>query len=286
MPRWDNSRPIEQGLSTPACKDPLEPETSGDALMRGTLAVMERDNVIAMATGEPPDIARWKAAAPDRIIRGLDVRVAGRSSALFPVRTPDEIRALYKAGAFDMLGEVMAQYEGVTPNDPRLEPYWALAEELDIPVGLHLGPGQIGDPYYGNTSFLAANGNPLALEPVLVRHPKLRLYIMHAAYPFLDDLLALMETHPQVYVDVAAIIGTEPRPGFYRYLKGIVDAGFADRVMFGTDEGLWPGLIDRSIKAIEDAPFLTAGQKRGILYNNAARFLRLSKAEIARQQKM
>jgi predicted TIM-barrel fold metal-dependent hydrolase len=33
---------------------------------------------------------------------------------------------------------------------------------------------------------------------------------------------------------------------------------------------------------IEDAPFLTAAQKRDILYNNAARFLRLSKEEIAR----
>ena len=41
-----------------------------------------------------------------------------------------------------------------------------------------------------------------------------------------------------------------------------------------------------SIKAIEDAPFLTQKQKRDILYNNAARFLRLSKEEIARHHAM
>jgi uncharacterized protein len=41
-------------------------------------------------------------------------------------------------------------------------------------------------------------------------------------------------------------------------------------------------MIGKAIEAIEQAPFLTEEQKRDILYNNAARFLRLSKEEIAR----
>jgi predicted TIM-barrel fold metal-dependent hydrolase len=65
-----------------------------------------------------------------------------------------------------------------------------------------------------------------------------------------------------------------------------VDAGFGDRIMFGTDQGIWPDLIEVSIRAIEDAPFLSEAQKRDILYNNAARFLRLSPAEIARHHAM
>ncbi len=36
------------------------------------------------------------------------------------------------------------------------------------------------------------------------------------------------------------------------------------------------------IRRIQDAPNRTAEQERDILYNNAARFLRLSKEEIAR----
>ena len=36
----------------------------------------------------------------------------------------------------------------------------------------------------------------------------------------------------------------EPRPAFYRYLRGIVEAGYGDRVMFGSDQMVWPGLID------------------------------------------
>lgn len=287
MPRWDNSKPIDSGLHLPGCENPLAPAASGEQVMRDTLAVMESRNIIAMASGEPEDIARWRAASPNRILRGLDLRIVpGSQSSRFHSRTPDEVRALYKSGAFEILGEVMAQYEGVAPDDPRLDPYWALAEELDIPVAIHLGPGGGGDAYSGAPLYLAANSNPLRLEPVLIRHPRLRLYIMHAGYPFIDSLLALMEAHPHVYVDIAAIDGTEPRAAFYNFLRQMIDAGFGDRIMFGTDQGVWPGLIERCIDAIEKAPFLSAPQKRDILYNNAARFLRLSKAEIARQNAM
>ena len=39
--------------------------------------------------------------------------------------------------------------------------------------------------------------------------------------------------------------------------------------MFGSDQMIWPGVIEPAIAAIEDAPFLSARQKRDILYNNA-----------------
>jgi predicted TIM-barrel fold metal-dependent hydrolase len=95
-----------------------------------------------------------------------------------------------------------------------------------------------------------------------------------------------MFAHPQVYVDIGSIVYTEPRAAFYRYLQGIVEAGYGDRILFGSDQMIWPGVIEPSIQAIGEAPFLTPSQKRDILYNNAARFLRLSKDEIARHHKM
>jgi predicted TIM-barrel fold metal-dependent hydrolase len=50
--------------------------------------------------------------------------------------------------------------------------------------------------------------------------------------------------------------------------------------MFGSDQMVWPELIEKSIEILKGAPFLTEDQKQDILYNNAARFLRLSQEEI------
>lgn len=123
--------------------------------------------------------------------------------------------------------------------------------------------------------------SPLVIEDALVRHPKLRVYLMHAGWPMLDDLLAVLYAHPQVHVDVGVISFVLPRQEFHRYLQGIVNAGFAKRVMFGSDQMNWPAAIEVAIQAVETAPFLTPEQKRDILFNNAARFLRLSPERIA-----
>jgi predicted TIM-barrel fold metal-dependent hydrolase len=71
------------------------------------------------------------------------------------------------------------------------------------------------------------------------------------------------------------------RAEYYDLLETLVRAGFQERIMFGSDQMVWPGLIEEGIDAILEAPFLTEAQKRDILYNNAARFLRLTDAEIA-----
>jgi predicted TIM-barrel fold metal-dependent hydrolase len=250
--------------------------------MTQTIEVMKRRNIIGMVSGEPVLMERWLRAAPDRIIPGIDLRLPGTPGHNHTKpRTVDQLRKLHAAGRMKVLGEVMAQYEGVDANDPRLEPFFALAEELDIPVAFHLGPGEPGTPYGPDPAYRAGRGSPLQLEPVLLRHPKLRIYVMHAGYPFADDMRALMFSHPQVYVDVGSIVYTEPRPAFYRFLQELIEAGYADRIMFGSDQMIWPGIIEPAIASIEQAPFLTRKQKRDILYNNAARFLRLSPAEIA-----
>ena len=45
---------------------------------------------------------------------------------------------------------------------------------------------------------------------------------------------------------------------------------------------IWPRTIEVAIETIEASDFLTEEQKRDIFYNNAARFLRLSHKEIAK----
>ena len=117
--------------------------------------------------------------------------------------------------------------------------------------------------------------DPLALEDVLVRHPRLRLWVMHAGYPMGDRIVALLSSFPEVHVDVAGINSALPRPEFHAYLRRLVDAGFTRSIMYGSDHAVWPAIIPYSIEAIESADFLSPEQKRAILCGNAARFLRL-----------
>ena len=98
----------------------------------------------------------------------------------------------------------------------------------------------------------------------------------------LDDTLAMLWTHPQLYVDVGVISYAVPRAAFHSYLQRIVEAGFGKRVLFGSDQMVWPEALEIAIEAIETAQFLSKDEKRDILYNNAARFLRLSQQQIAR----
>jgi uncharacterized protein len=72
-----------------------------------------------------------------------------------------------------------------------------------------------------------------------------------------------------------------PRAQFHDHLRRLVEAGFEKRILFGSDQTIWPQAIGEAIDGVDSAPFLSPAQKRDIFYNNAARFLRLSKEEIA-----
>ena len=295
MPRWDQRRPMWQDDSTPpACRTPMMSPTTDADLLAQTVSMMEKHNVIGVIGGESTLVSRWLRAAPGRFIPALDVRFERDGTTIAPVpagadRRPlsiNRIRELHASGAFRVLAEVTNQYAGIAPDDPRLEPLWKLAEELDVPVGIHIGGAEPGTPYTGSPAFRARLQSALTLEEVLVRHPKLRVYIMHAGYPLVDDLLALLFTHPQVYIEPSMAINVETRAAFYRFLRPIIEAGYGDRVMFGSDQIIWPGLIEAAVRSIAEAPFLSAEQKRDIFYNNAARFLRLTPEEVSAHQRM
>jgi uncharacterized protein len=277
FPDWDQRQPYAEifmdRFKRPRCKDPVWSPRTDEELMRQTMTAMERLNVYGVLSGPYEHSSKWRNAAPKRFFPALSF---GNPKEV----SPERLEQLYRSGELAVMGEVTTQYQGIEPTDPRLEPYWALAEKLDIPVQLHVGTGPFGVIYMGAKGYRARLHSALSVEEVLVKHPKLRIYLAHAGYPMIDDLLALMYAHPQVYVDTGVIVFTQPRPAFYRYIQRIFEAGFGKRVMFGTDQMVWPGVIERSIKVINDAPFLTPNQKRDILYNNAARFLRLTQPQI------
>lgn len=257
----------------PYCKDPIWSPLKDEELTAKTVEILERRNIIGVTSG--PLVGQYRDEAPERIIPGLMFSVGNDPPDL------ETVREWLEQGRYEVLGEVTNQYHGISPDDPAFEPYLALAEELDVPVGIHMGPGPPGVPYAFFPKYRARLHSPLLLEEVLLRHPKLRIYVMHAGWPMIDDLLALMWAHPQVYAGVGVISFALPRAGFHSYLRQIVEAGFGNRVMFGSDQMIWPEALEHAIEAIESAEFLTEVQKRDILYNNAARFFRFSDEQIA-----
>lgn len=96
---------------------------------------------------------------------------------------------------------------------------------------------------------------------------------MHMGFPFLEETKALMKVYPQVYVDISAIDWLIPVEEFHAYLKSLVVAGFAKRIMYGFDQMIWDDAVPLSIKNVESAAFLNERQKADIFYNNAAEFL-------------
>lgn len=269
------SKEASIGWSRQDCTPELQPSKNPEEYMKDVLAEMERLNVTAVVMGDPQSVQKWKEAAPGRVIPGTSF-INGMTNSKYA--SVDEMRDAFTKGGFKVMGEVGLQYEGLSPSDPSVDGYFALAEELDIPVGIHMGTGGSGRANIALPKFRGSMGNPLLLEDLLARHPQLRLWIMHAGYPMIDNLLTLLQANSHVYVDVAGLIWSYPAKEVNSYIQRIVDAGFEDRVMFGTDQLIWPKLMAFSISVIQNADYLTPQQKRDILYNNAARFLRLDES--------
>jgi len=239
----------------------------GGELHRDIIEAMDHYNVVLgfLSDRSPAVLFEWLDAAPGRFVASPAVR--DPADADLPA-----LRREYDAGRLGGMGEVESQYVGVAADDPSLEPVFALAAEYGVPVLVHShGTGAPISP--NSPNFRIDVGRPTRLEEVVVRHPELLVSIESSGYPFLEGTIALMHRYPNVYGDLSSWKST--RAIFEWYLQRLVDAGFGDRLMFGSDVTTRPQVIAESIEAIESISFLTEEQKRDILCNNAARFLRL-----------
>ena len=97
----------------------------------------------------------------------------------------------------------------VFPDHPSLEPVYARAETLGIPILFHAGmswePGS-----------RLAYGQPLRFEPVAAEHPRRRIVLAHLAWPWVMEAVALALKYPNVYLDTSALYFDNP-PDFLRF---------------------------------------------------------------------
>jgi len=272
MPGGDPNKPAPNFLATD-CADPLKAAQSDKEFQDALMATMKRLNITIVASGDPTILRNWQKAAPGKVIPSMSIT---DTKAI----TVEAFRDSMSSGFYVVMGEIAPQYQGMSPSDTSLDAYFGVAEKLNIPVGIHMGTGGNGQANITAPKYRASMGNPLLLEDLLARHPKLKLWVMHAGYPMIDNMIALMGANAYVYVDLAGMIWSYPLGEVNGYIKRLVQAGFEKRIMYGTDLMIWPKLLETSIGVIENANYLSFDQKRDILYNNAVRFFRLDESKL------
>jgi predicted TIM-barrel fold metal-dependent hydrolase len=257
---------------------------NGDEHRRASIKSMVDLNVVlgAVSANADPETASqilraWRSDAGERLLKGL---FFGKKAGYPPI---DFVKNLIAAGEIDFLGEMGFQYDGRSASEPGFFEYYELALEFDIPVGIHTGMAAPETPNRCCPNFRLSLGNPYLLEDVLVRYPDLRIWAMHAGGHYFNEMVTMMTMYPRLYVDISPYTWLESGNDALldRFLKLAKEQGVLDRVMFGSDQMRWPEAIEMAIQRVKSIEYLTDSDKAGILYDNAARFLRLSSERIA-----
>lgn len=234
-------------------------------------------------------LAEWCNAHPDRFVALSSV----------PIQHPD-LAADHLEYAVKELGlrgaSVGGHCQGESLSDPRFDPFWAKAEELDVPVFMHPGGARniardgafdgrgdlgniIGNPLE-TTMFLAR----LMYDGTLDRFPRLKVCAAHGG-GFLPSYLG----RPEIACEVRANADCANKKHPSEYLRTQIWADsmvFSDeglrhlvaemgpsQVVYGTDQPLkWPDTLD----LILDAEYLSVPQKTAIVGGNLIGLLRMT----------
>ena len=259
-----------------AWQPPPRTESFKQSLLDGFAAFhLER----AVVSGPAAAAVAAAALAPGTLLVG----VADGAGSNLP--SPADFAMSVQRRRIAVLGELDGAWDGAPLTATRLEQYFSIAENSGMPVAVFTGvaPPRTAERF---PNYRVQLGRPSAVEPVLARHPRLRVYLMQAGWPFLEDTIAVMHVHPDVYADIGNLCAspTIPLEEFHAYLGALMRAGLGKRLMFGSglDVTEWAAGIGSMVKSIEDAPFLSPSDRTDIFFANAARFLSPGAADAAR----
>jgi aminocarboxymuconate-semialdehyde decarboxylase len=234
------------------------------------LEQMDRDGIdISLISLSPSLLLYWadpsETARVHRVINDAAAAMVGRGGgrlhgiATVPLNDPPaaaaEVRRAYSE--LGLVGVLIGTSVGeVMLDDPSLEPFFAVADELEVPILVHPYTNMISPPGPGLAGFHLANviGNTtetfvaaarLIVGGVFDRHPGLRVQLVHAggAFPFqlgrLDhayharsETQSVAQRRPSSYLGnfLFDTVAFEPRA-----LDFLIDLVGPDRVLFGSD---------------------------------------------------
>ncbi len=193
------------------------------------------------------------------LCRGSDRLVPFGAVDLDAHETP-EAQLERAVGSLGMRGmKMLPSYARYWPADPRLMPFYGLAQEMGIPVMFHTGSSL----FKGSRIKYA---DPLLLDEIADEFPRLVIVMSHGGRPFWYDRARwMLARHENVHIDIAGM-PTRKLPALFPGMEAR-----SDRFIFGSD---WPGTGDirPAIVAVKSLG-LAAGAEERILRGNAARLL-------------
>ena len=137
----------------------------------------------------------------------------------------------------------------------KLYPLYAKCEEMGVPVAMQVGHVLEAMP--------SEHGRPMQLDRIACDFPDLVIVGTHTGYPWVDEMLAVANKWPNVYVNIAAWLPKYFGPNLLQFIKG---RGTHQKVIFGTNGLDWSRYLMEFDKL--EVPEERA---RAILFDNARR---------------
>jgi len=151
-------------------------------------------------------------------------------------------------------------YQFFYPNEARLYPLYAKAQELRVPIIYH-----IGTSIFKGTKLKYCD--PIHLDDVAIDFPDLTLVMAHSGRGFwYSECFALSRLHKNIYMDVTGL----PPQNLLNYFPELEKN--SEKVLFGSDWPTMPTGIRKNAEAIQSLP-LGDRAIEAILYKNAYRIL-------------
>ena len=202
-------------------------------------------------------VERTEARHPGRILHFANVSFDDLDAPDWAERTVAQLREDVRNGArglkiFKNLGMYVTDASGqrVPADDPRIDPLWAAAGELGIPVLIHTGdPAPFWEPHdAANERWLELKERPRRKRPpepswetimeehwnVIRKHPETTFISAHLSWLGNDlaRLGALLDALPNMYTELGAVLaelGRQPRTARAFLIR------HQDRVLMGKD---------------------------------------------------
>ncbi|MCW0211919.1 MAG: amidohydrolase family protein [Pseudonocardia sp.] len=166
-------------------------------------------------------VADFVRTAPDKVVGfgGID-----------PWEPDAALNVDHAVKELGLSGFVLSPFkQGLLPDDPRMARVFGRCEALGVPVLLHTGINWSLDAAYDV-------GHPRYIDAVATAFPDLKLVALHAAWPWVEDMMMVTWRHENVYVDLSAHrprTFTRPNSGWESLLQ-FGNRQLADRVLFAS----------------------------------------------------